>query len=317
MALNAEIIKANEGLQSLSSDQINEIVTLSSNDENTVIANKTKEIYDGLDRDLKEASGLDKEINEKTYAFAKRAVGHYKGQVAESETLNKQVTDLQTKVTEYEKQIEEGSSDAALRQKLTDTESKLQQVQQQYDTLKIDFDKKGNEHSEALRLSKVNNIIDNVASSLKFKSEYPNNIQKVLLDSAKSKLDSQYTSDLIDESGKEILVFRNEKGEIARNPENKLEPYTATELLKIELKDVLHSGKKASGAGTSSNDSTVFEGLLDLSAAKNQVVADNLIEKHLLSKGLTKTGSFDSASKFQEEFTRIRSESKVAELPLA
>ena len=317
MALNAEIIKSNEGLKSLSDDQINEIVTLSNNDENVVIGTKTKEIYDGLDKDLNEVSGLEKEANEKTYSFAKRVVSHFKEQSGESDVLQNQISELKNKVTGYEKQIKEGAGDSVLKQKLSDTESKMVQLQNQYDTLKSDFDKKGTEHNEVLRLTKVNSTVDRVAANLKFKSEYPDNVQKVLLGSAKDKINSTYKADVIEEGGKEILVFRNDKGEIARNPENKLEPYTAEDLLKTELKDVLDLGKKATGTGTKPPEGGAeIISLVDLGGSKTQIEADDLIERHLLQKGFTKTGSFEGASKFQEEFSKIRIQHKVQDLPI-
>ena len=48
MALTREILVANAALSGLTDEQINAITTLSQNDENSVIAKKTGEIYGNL-----------------------------------------------------------------------------------------------------------------------------------------------------------------------------------------------------------------------------------------------------------------------------
>jgi hypothetical protein len=315
MALTAEVIKANEGLNSLSDDQINQIVTLSTNDENTVIGNKTKEIYDRLDADLKEVSGLDKEHNEKTYDFAKRTIGHFKGQLGDVDSYKTQINDLNTKIKDYEKQIKEGNGDAALKQQLADAEDKMKVLQGQYDTLKTDFDKKNTEHSEAMKAARVSNEVNRVKGGLKFKAEYTENVQKVLTNSAIDTILKTNKADFVKEGDSESLVFRDEAGEIMRNPENGLNPFTLDELLKKELTDVLDQGKQQPGGGTKPPTGGDPVDLVDLAAAKTQVEADDLIEKHLLQKGFTKSG-FADAGKFQEEFTKIRKANNVDKLPL-
>ena len=50
--LTREILVANAALSGLSDEQITAITTLSQNDENSVIAKKTGEIYGDLDADI-------------------------------------------------------------------------------------------------------------------------------------------------------------------------------------------------------------------------------------------------------------------------
>ena len=50
--LTREILVANAALAGLTDEQIAAITTLSANDENSVIAKKTGEIYGGLDADI-------------------------------------------------------------------------------------------------------------------------------------------------------------------------------------------------------------------------------------------------------------------------
>ena len=70
--LTREILIANASLSGLSDEQITAITTLSQNDENSVIAKKTGEIYGALDADILEVSGIAKNGTEKTYDYAKR-----------------------------------------------------------------------------------------------------------------------------------------------------------------------------------------------------------------------------------------------------
>ena len=65
MALTSEILRANAATAALTDEQINAIVTLSQNDEDSVIGQKTGEIYGGLDNDILSASGIAKNGTEK------------------------------------------------------------------------------------------------------------------------------------------------------------------------------------------------------------------------------------------------------------
>ena len=58
--LTREILTANATLSGLTDEQITAITTLSQNDENSVIAKKTGEIYGALDADILEVSGITK-----------------------------------------------------------------------------------------------------------------------------------------------------------------------------------------------------------------------------------------------------------------
>lgn len=76
--LTREILVANAALSGLSDEQITAITALSQNDENSVIAKKTGEIYGALDADILAVSGIAKNGTEKTYDYAKRVMGEMK-----------------------------------------------------------------------------------------------------------------------------------------------------------------------------------------------------------------------------------------------
>ena len=52
MALTSEILRANAATAGLTDEQVSAIVTMSRNDEDSVIGQKTGEIYGGLDADI-------------------------------------------------------------------------------------------------------------------------------------------------------------------------------------------------------------------------------------------------------------------------
>lgn len=67
--LTREILVANAALSTLTDEQIAAITNLSQNDENSVIAKKTGEIYGALDADILTVSGIAKNGTEKTYDY--------------------------------------------------------------------------------------------------------------------------------------------------------------------------------------------------------------------------------------------------------
>ena len=92
--LTREILIANAALSGLTDEQIAAITTLSANDENSVIAKKTGEIYGGLDADILAASGIAKNGTEKTFDYAKRVLTEFKTKVEGANGLQSQIDSL-------------------------------------------------------------------------------------------------------------------------------------------------------------------------------------------------------------------------------
>jgi hypothetical protein len=121
------------------------------------------------------------------------------------------------------------------------------------------------------------------------------------------------TPDWIDDGkGGKQLVFRGKDGEIKRNPENNLNPFSASDLFTSKIADVLDLGKKQGGAGTGgAGASGGKQSELSLSGVKTQVDADEQITDYLMGKGLVR-GSAD----YNKEFDQIRTENNVGDLDL-
>src|SRR5690606_2780632 len=101
----------------------------------------------------------------------------------------------------------------------------------------------------------------------------------------------------------------------SNNPENQLNPFTASELLAKELKSmgVVDEGRKQQGAGTGGNAGGAGSGgntTIDISGARNQVEANEAITKSLLAQGLTR-----GSAEYEEASTQAWKDNEVAKLP--
>lgn len=312
MALNAELIKSNEGLKDLTDDQIKTIETLSANDEAQIIGKRIGQLHEQYDKDIKEITGIEKASDtEKSYEYNKRVLKQYKEQLEGSKGLTDEVNALKSKVSEYEKQIAEGNTDAVLAQKLKDAEAKLTIATNELQASKETLTTKESEFQKKLKSIEVDKVYALATSDLKFKKEF-SAVQSKLLKTANTDVLAKYSPDFIDENGKQILVFRDSENNIAVNKANGLKPYTYQELLKLELgNDVLDADKTQTGVNSKKPEGPGVVDLVDLTAAKTQVAADELIAKYLMQKGLVR-GSLN----FTEESKKIRMENNVDKLPM-
>jgi len=312
MALNAESLKANTELATLTPEQVTAIETLSKNDENVVIGQKIGELHGAYDADVLAVTGIQKNQGEKSYDFVKRVLGDFKGKAESANTLTGQITTLQGEIESYKTQIAAGKGNEVIAQQLKDAQKLSSELQTKYDTDKASWDTEKGTYTTEINTVKLSNELEKATAKLKFQKQYPESVQQTLLDAAINTLKSTTKQEWTEVKGKKVLVFRDKDGNIMNNPENKLNPYTATELLTKQLKDVLDMGKQGKGTGTDNPDGgeqTVE--LVDIATAKSQVAADDIITKHLLAKGLLR-----GTAEFSEQQAKIRKENEVDKLPL-
>ena len=136
-----------------------------------------------------------------------------------------------------------------------------------------------------------------------------------LVKAAMDKLKSGYKHEFIDDgAGGQRLVFLGENGARLNNPENQLNPYTASELFKKEAKmlGIIDEGRKQPGGGTSGGNAGGggSTSVTDLSGARTRIEATEILSKALMAKGLTK-----ASATYQEEFNKAWTDYKVSELP--
>ena len=298
MALTNELLKGKDATAGLSDEQISAIVELSKNDETTVIGQKTGEIYGGLDADILAASGIAKNGTEKTYDYAKRVIGEIKAQAGNATELQNQVSELTKEKARLEGVIAKGGADAETKRALEQAKADLANVTSEYATLKTKYDTAQTEHEKALFGMKIDGEFAKATSGLKFKADLPQSVVSVLTEQAVAKVKGMNPEYIDDGNGGKVLAFM-ENGTPRRNPENNLRPFTAAELVAKELSTmgVLETGRKQTGAGSQGgNDGQGSHGTVDLSGARTQDEAHEIIAKQLMAQGkVNGTKEFDDA----------------------
>ena len=315
--LTIDMLRQNSALAGLTDVQVNAIAEMSRNDENTVIGTKIGALHGQYDTDIFSITGIKKNDGEKSYDYAKRVLNEYKTKAGSTQDLQQKLDAANKKVTDLEKKIESGEGDAALRQQLKDTKAQVSQLQSQLQTKETEFNTKKKELEDNIKNVHIDYAFQAAVSGLKFKSGITDNVQNVLLKSAKAEVLTKGTPDFIDDGqGGKKLVLRGQDGNILNNPKNNLNPYTLQELiLETSLKDVIDTGRQQIGGGTGGQGGQGGQGgsgvTLDLSSVKSQVEADKAIQTYLLHTGLTR-----DSQEFADKSLEIRNDNNISQLPI-
>ena len=136
---------------------------------------------------------------------------------------------------------------------------------------------------------KIDGEFVKATAGLKFKADLPVSVTTVLLDQAVAKVKAMNPEYIDDGNGGKVLAFM-ENGTPRRNPENNLRPFTAAELVAKELSTmgVLETGRVQTGAGTKGGEvggQGGSGGTVDISGAKSQDEAHEIIAKQLMAQG--------------------------------
>ena len=309
--LTTEVIKANESLASLTDEQINAITTLSQNDENAVIGARFGEVYRTFDENIAKASGIARNGDEKTYNYLDRVLSELTTRNSETE---KQLTESQKEVKRLEKVIAEGAGDAETKKALTQAQKDLTSVTSQYNALKADYDKLGEMHKAELFNLRIDAELTSAKQGVKFKAGFPQSVTDVIVNNAITTIKGMNPEFIDDGKGGKVLAFKDKDGAVLRNPENQLNPFTASDLLRRELKQmgILDEGVQKTGAGTEPlTKSTAISSPVDIGGARTKVEAEDIISKSLLARGLTK-----GSKAYQDAFNDAWKTNNVASLPM-
>lgn len=309
MALTADVIKANADLSNLTDAQLAAITTLSANEENQVINTKIGELHGRYDEDVKSVTGIEKSSGEKTYDYVKRVL-------ADLKTKSVGATELQSyenEIATLKSQIANGKGDEAIRQQLKDAQAELSTLKAQYEVDKQTWGGKEKELSNKITGIEIDSKFEKAVAGLKFRAGYPESVQRTLLSSAKSAILGAYTPDWVEADGQRTMVFRDKSGEILRNKSNSLNPYTASELISEQLKEVIDNGRIITGVGTQGqgNGQSGSAEVFNIAGAKTQIEADEIIVKYLMQIGETR-----GSGSFAEKQKKLRQENGVDKLPI-
>ena len=309
--LTVEMLRGNAALTGLTDEQLNSIAVMSQNDENTVIGNRIGALHGQYDTDILSISGITKNEGEKSYDYMKRVMTGYKSAAASADTLKTEITGLKAEKEKLQKQLESGSADATLKQALKDTEARLSQAQAKYETSKTELENTKKSYEAKIKDIQVDYAFDKAIAGMTFKADVDDSVKAVLLKDAKQQVLAKGTPDFVEINGVRTLVFRDANGLTLNNPTN-LAPLTISEMLSnVEsLKSILGTG--TAGAGTRTVPPTpTTDPVLQMSQARSQVKADNIIEKYLMDKGYTRY-----SKEFITESTKLRAQYNVDKLPI-
>lgn len=314
MALTEQILRENAALAGLTAEQFAAITEMSRNDEAAVIGNRISEIYGGLDTDIFNASGVAKGSTEKTYDYAKRVIGEMKTQAASVETLKTQVADLEKEKTRLEGIVARGTGDAETKRQLAQAKADLDSVTQQYTELKASFDTEKAAHEKALFDVKIDNEMARATAGIKFKATFPEAVTSVLLRQAIDKVKGMNPQYIDDGNGGQVLAF-SENNAILRNPDTNLKPFTAAELITKQLSSmgVLESVRVQTGTGAQQTQQTpqVSGDVVELSAARTQVEASEILKKALIAQGFAR-----GTKEYQDRYDKAWKENNIQKLPM-
>lgn len=290
--LTIEKLKGNELLKELSDDQLEAISTMSRNDEDATISPRIRDIYNDIDKDVLDVTGIEKQPSEKTYNYLKRVLSDFKSEASK-------VQELTSKVSELEK-----GNDATAQ-----LQSEIESLKATYSKEKETWENKYQKAVEDNFNFRVKSELNQSLSGLKFKSEYEQPVVDVFIENATKKILSM-NPEYLNVDGKEVLVFKDENGQIIRNTENSLNPYSSKEILMKELSPIIDNGRKQEGLGLGDKNKTPKSNGFSLTGAKTQVEAMELITQDLMKRGFER-----GTPKFTEARDKMVKESNVLDLP--
>lgn len=314
--ITKEMLTSDAALGSLTEEQIAAITTLSKNDEEAVIGARFREVYNQLDETIARETGIARNGDEKTYLYLERAAKTLAAKANSVESLNVKVNELTKERDRYKKAVEDGTADENLKKQLTQAQTDLDNVRKQYDEMKGETDKLKQHHATELLGLQVDNEIRGALAGVKFKAEFPQAVTDTILQQTIGKVKAMKPEFIDDGKGGKVLVFKGEDDAILRNPEDHLNPYTAGDLLKKELKamGVLDEGRKAAGAGTVPPAGGAGGGggvTVDISMARTQNEAQEIIAKTLMQQGM-----MNGSKEFDEAMRQAWIDNNVKALPI-
>ena len=298
--LTKDVLQSNEALAGLTEEQVEAIVTLSRNDEEQVIGTRIGEVYRKMDETIEQHLGVKRDGDEKTYKFLERA----------AKVVAAQREDLQGRVAELEQSVAKGG-DEQTRHELEQARADLEQVRKDYAALQARSGKAAADFARELMDIRVGHELTSAAAKFTIKSDIPESVAKMIMEQALAKVKGMHPEFIDTEAGGRVLIFKDAEGAILRNKENQLNPYTAEELLRQELKalDVLSESVQRTGAGAKGGQQQPSEGIVISAQTRRQATEE--IRTALLALGLK-----EFSPEYQEKFTKTWKDNKVSELPL-
>lgn len=298
--LSKDVLKANAELANLTEEQLSAVELLSRNDENLVVAKRVGEIYGGLDKDIFDTVGVEKQQSEKTYDYAKRVLGDFKTKVEALPNLEAELKEAKTAK----------GGDEALKKQLLDMESTLNALKSEYEQEQGRSKTLEAEYSGKLKGFKVESAFDKALAGMRFNPAFEEGVVKDIVASTKFAINNQYGIDF-NESGDAIL--RDADGLPVPNKNQSMSPYTLEAMVKEKLSAFMDTSKAKGGGGSTKPaiKAPTGGGLDGLSIARTRVEADEAIAKSLMERGMTR-----GSEEYNKQYAEIFEQNGLKDLPL-
>lgn len=307
MALTREIIEKN--LPGLTDEQYSAIVTMSQNDEETYMRTRTREIYNEMDETILAELGVPRDGAEKTYNYLSRAAKAYADKYRDYDTVKAQVRTLEAEKKALQEKVDAGAGDTDLRTRYDSVTKELSNTKKLYNDLKAEFDKARTDHEAALLSMRVDSVLEAAAGTMAIRKDVNAQLAQFALKNAVANVKGMNPSFEDDGKGGKVLVFSNADGSRMNNPDNSLNPFTASELIARELRTL--GVLEEAGAGKGSGGAAPNVGGKTVLGARTRVEAHEAIGKMLSARGLTR-----GSDEWETEFAKLVDENNVSSLPL-
>lgn len=294
--LTAELIKGQAVLKDLTEDQVSAIATLSQNDENSVISQKFGEIHGQYDAAFKAVFGIEKPSGTKSTEFwsAKAKEAFEKAKAAGDTTALDQA---KATIADLEAKIKAGAGDKELVTRLEaerdQWKAQAEDFKTKYGESESEWKTKLQEREAEIKNIEVKRLFQEEIADLKYKDIIPAELQKMAITNTQQYLLSQYDVDVVTDQHGNMRLEYSKDGVKLTNKDNGLNPYTSKELLLQQnaIKDIIDTGTHQNGTGTKGQKpGASFNGqIVDVSAAKSQVEATQLIKEALQKQGIPMT----------------------------
>ena len=110
--ITQEMLAADAALSGLTDEQKNAICLISKNDEETVIGNRFREVYNQLDATIAKETGIARNGDEKTYLYLERAAKVLAAKANSVDGLNTKINELTKERDRLQKALAEGGDEA-------------------------------------------------------------------------------------------------------------------------------------------------------------------------------------------------------------
>jgi hypothetical protein len=310
--ITQEMLAQQEVLNGLTAEQIEAITTLSKNDEEAVIGNRFREVYNRLDETIATTTGIARNGDEKTYNYLERAAKAVKAQADKVEGLQTKVQELTNEKARLEKVIQDGTADEQTKKQLAQAQRDLASIKEQFNTLKGEKDSLIEQHTKELLNVRIDNELSQALAGIKLKGDLPEQALKTLIGQTMQHVKGFNPEYVDDGKGGKQLVFKDAQGAILRNPEKGLNPMTAGELLERELKAMgVVDERRAAGGGTEPpKPSGAGDEPIVITGARTRVEANEMLTQQLLKRGLV-----NGSKQFTEAMKKAWEDNNVKALP--